>query len=175
MANGFYFFQAEGKESRWTEALAERREALTRDIQPAFSTVLDLSMVPDNNEDWGKVKYRGPFYGDFDAGDDLPYVCDQFKEFLGKLHAELDFDLTQARFYASGSKGFHKPRVFRRTVVRNQVHNHFETQTVSGGLECIKVGKCAKQGINVAVVRHVIASIFLRTGHERGEPDGVNA
>lgn len=107
MANWFYFFQAEGKESRWTEALADRREALTRDIQPAFSTVLDLSMVPDNNEDWSKVKYRGPFYGDFDAGDDLPYVCDQFKEFLGKLHAELDFDLTQARFYASGSKGFH--------------------------------------------------------------------
>ena len=107
MANWFYFFQAEGKELRWTEALADRREALTRDIQPAFSTVLDLSMVPDNNEDWSKVKYRGPFYGDFDAGDDLPYVCDQFKEFLGKLHAELDFDLTQARFYASGSKGFH--------------------------------------------------------------------
>lgn len=107
MANWYFFYQAEGKESRWTEALAERRAAIVSEVKPAFSTVLDLSFIPDNNEDWTKVKYRGPFYADFDAGDDLPYVCEQFKEFLGKLHAELDFDLTQARFYASGSKGFH--------------------------------------------------------------------
>ena len=107
MANWYMFFQQDGVESRWTEALADRRESIIKEGKPAFATVLDLSFIPDNNEDWTKVKYRGPFYSDFDAGDDLPYVCDQFKAFLGKLHAELDFDLTQARFYASGSKGFH--------------------------------------------------------------------
>ena len=107
MANWYFFYQAESKESRWTEALADRRTAIINEVRPAFSTVLDLSFIPDNNEDWTKVKYRGPFYADFDAGDDLPYVCEQFKEFLGKLHAEFDFDLTQARLYASGSKGFH--------------------------------------------------------------------
>jgi hypothetical protein len=107
MANWYYFFQQEGKESRWTEALADRRHEITAEVRPAFSTVLDLSFIPDNNEDWTKVKYRGPLYFDFDAGDDLPYVCEQFKEFLGRLHAELNFDLTQARFFASGSKGFH--------------------------------------------------------------------
>ena len=107
MANWYYFYQQDGKESRWTEALADRRQVITQEVKPAFSTVLDLSFIPDNNEDWTKVKYRGPLYCDFDAGDDLPYVCEQFKEFLGRLHAELDFDLTQAKFFASGSKGFH--------------------------------------------------------------------
>ena len=107
MANWYMFFQQESKESRWTEALADRRESIIKEGKPAFATVLDLSFIPDNNEDWTKVKYRGPLYADFDAGDDLPYVCDQFKTFVGKLHAELEFDLTQARFYASGSKGFH--------------------------------------------------------------------
>ena len=107
MANFYYFYQQGSKESRWTEALADRRQEITTEVRPAFSTVLDLSFIPDNNEDWTKVKYRGPLYFDFDAGDDLPYVCEQFKEFLGRLHAELNFDLTQARFFASGSKGFH--------------------------------------------------------------------
>ena len=106
MANFFFFFQQEGKESRWTEALADRRESIISSGQPAFSTVLDLSLIPDDN-DWSKVKYKGPFYADFDAGDDLPFVCDQFKSFLGKLDSELEFDLTQARLYASGGKGFH--------------------------------------------------------------------
>lgn len=106
MANFYFFYQAEGKESRWTEALADRREAIIKEVQPAFSTVLDLSTIPDDN-DWSKVKYRGPFYADFDAGDDLPFVCEQFRLFLGKLNAELDFDVTQARLYASGGKGFH--------------------------------------------------------------------
>ncbi len=107
MANWYYFFQQDGKESRWTEALADRRQEITSSLRPAFSTILDLSFIPDNNEDWTKVKYRGDFYADFDAGDDLPYVCEQFKVFLGKLDAELNFDLTQAKFFASGSKGFH--------------------------------------------------------------------
>ena len=104
--NFFFFYQIEGKESKWCEGLADRRANIIADIQPAFSTVLDLSGVPADN-DWAKVKYKGPFYADFDAGDDLPFVCDQFKSFLGKLDAEMDFDLTQARLYASGGKGFH--------------------------------------------------------------------
>ena len=104
--NFFFFYQIEGKESKWCEGLADRRANIIADIQPAFSTVLDLSGVPADN-DWSKVKYKGPFYCDFDAGDDLPFVCDQFKSFLGKLDAEMDFDLTQARLYASGGKGFH--------------------------------------------------------------------
>lgn len=106
MSNNFYFFyQQGGKEDAWTMAMAaERDKVLAR--SPAFSTVLDLSSVPDDN-DWSKVRYRGPFYADFDAGDDLPLVCEQFTTFLAKVSSELDFDISQARMFASGSKGFH--------------------------------------------------------------------
>lgn len=103
--NFYFFFQAEGKESQWQMALASERAAVQAK-GPAFVTVLDLSSVPDDN-DWTKVRYRGPFYADFDADGDLDLVCNQFREFLGKLHAELDFDISQARMFATGGKGFH--------------------------------------------------------------------
>jgi hypothetical protein len=103
--NFYFFFQAEGKESQWQMALASDRAAVQAK-GPAFITVLDLSSVPDDN-DWTKVRYRGPFYADFDADGDLDLVCNQFREFLGKLHAELDFDISQARMFATGGKGFH--------------------------------------------------------------------
>ena len=103
----FYFhYQVEGKESAWKLALATERAKIIGDVQPAFTTVLDLSAVPDDN-DWTKVRYKGPFYADFDADGDIELVCAQFGVFLGKLTEELDFDVTQARMYASGGKGFH--------------------------------------------------------------------
>lgn len=108
MAKGsFYFhYQVEGKESKWNLALATEREAIIRHTKPAFSTVLDLSAVPEDN-DWTKVRYRGPFYADFDADGDIALACEQFGVFMGKLTEELDFDIEQARFFASGGKGFH--------------------------------------------------------------------
>lgn len=108
MAKGsFYFhYQVEGKESAWKLALATEREKIVAETRPAFSTVLDLSSVPADN-DWTKVRYRGPFYADFDADGDIELACSQFGVFMGKLDAELDFDLSQARLFASGGKGFH--------------------------------------------------------------------
>lgn len=107
MSKPFYFhYQVEGKESKWDLALSSDRQAIIQEKRPAFTTVLDLSSIPDDN-DWTKVRYSGPFYADFDADGDLDLVCDQFGVFLGKLDSELDFDVSQARFFASGSKGFH--------------------------------------------------------------------
>lgn len=100
-----FFYQQRGKEDEWRMALStERAKVLAQ--QPAFTTVLDLSGIPEDN-DWSKVRYRGPLYFDFDAGGDLERVCDEFRNFLAKLDVELKFDISQARFYASGSKGFH--------------------------------------------------------------------
>lgn len=107
MANWYWLYQPTTVREKWVVTIAEQKQRVIQDVQPAFNTVLELSLIPDNNEDWTKVKYRGPMYADFDAAGDIPYACEQFREFLGKLHAELDFDLTQARFYASGGKGFH--------------------------------------------------------------------
>lgn len=102
----YFFFQRNGKESAWELAMADKRSQIVSEVQPAFSTVLDFTGVPEDN-DWSKVKYTGPLYFDFDADGDLELVCAQFRNFLGKLHLELGFDVSQARLYASGGKGFH--------------------------------------------------------------------
>lgn len=102
----YFHYQQEGKESEWRLASALERSRIIAKVRPAFTTVLDLSAVPDDN-DWSKVRYRGPLYFDFDADGDLELACSQFRVFLGKLVAEVDFDLTQATYWASGSKGFH--------------------------------------------------------------------
>lgn len=101
----FFYYQRDGVESAWELGIASERQKIVNDLRPAFTTVLDLSGVPDDN-DWSKVRYRGPFYADFDA-DDVEEVCEGFKTFLGKLSAEFDFDLSQARIYATGGRGFH--------------------------------------------------------------------
>lgn len=102
----FFFYQKQGKESAWSLASADDRVTVLTGQRPAFSTVLNLTTIPDDN-DWSKVRYQGPFYADFDAEGDLPLVCGQFEHFLLKLSGDLDFDLSQARLYATGSKGFH--------------------------------------------------------------------
>lgn len=102
----FFFYQQQGKESKWQLDSADNRASVIATHRPAFSTILDLTTIPEGN-DWGKVRYQGPFYADFDAEGDLDLVCSQFETFLLKLSNNLDFDLTQAKLYATGSKGFH--------------------------------------------------------------------
>lgn len=102
----FFYYQKEGKESKWNLELAAQRQHVIDTVRPAFATALDLSGVPDDN-DWSKVRYRGSYYVDFDDEDDLENAADQLKVFLVKLDEELDFDVTQASIFATGSKGFH--------------------------------------------------------------------
>lgn len=102
----YFYYQRISKESKWELELASEREKIIRDVKPVFSTALDLTAIPDD-QDWGKVRYRGSFFCDFDAEGDIEHVTSQFQVFLGKLYDELDFDLSQASFYATGSKGYH--------------------------------------------------------------------
>lgn len=104
--SNFFFYQRAGKESAWEMAMSADRSKVVSTVRPAFTTVLDLSGVPEDN-DWSKVRYTGPFYVDFDADGDLELVCQKFREFLGKLSAETGIDMDSPRYYASGSKGFH--------------------------------------------------------------------
>lgn len=104
--NFYFFYQPKGGEDDWRLEQAEKRALVIAEKRPAFVTVLDLTAIPDDN-DWSKTRYRGPLYFDFDADGDLERACDQFIVFLNKLDVELGFDITQARLYASGGKGFH--------------------------------------------------------------------
>lgn len=105
MTAWYFHYQQHSKESVWTMAMADQRQAVLERM-PAFVTVLDLTAIPEDN-DWSKVRYRGPLYFDFDADGDLPLVIAQTFAFLGKLQDEYDFDVQQAKVWASGGKGFH--------------------------------------------------------------------
>lgn len=106
MSSVFYFHhQMCGGEEAWVIDHAGHRDRVL-ETNPAFTTILDMTSVPTDN-DWAKVRYRGPFYADFDDKYDLPFVCEKFSEFLLKLQNEQGFDLAQARLYATGGKGFH--------------------------------------------------------------------
>lgn len=102
----YFFYQTGGKESPWEIALSADRDRLVREVAPAFCTVLNLSGVP-TDRDWGKTRYTGPFYADFDAEGDLELVCEKFAQFLIKLELEVGLDLAQVKLFASGGKGFH--------------------------------------------------------------------
>jgi hypothetical protein len=100
----FFHYQRDGKESAWELALADERGSIVKHTRPAFVTALDLTSVP-TDQDWSKVRYRGPFYADFDS-DDLSEACDQFISFLVKLH-EYGVGLEQCSLFATGGRGFH--------------------------------------------------------------------
>jgi hypothetical protein len=102
----YFHYQQIGGEDKWVLDLASRRAEVTATLKPTFVTVLDLSSVPSDN-DWTKVRYQGPLYFDFDADGDLDLACTQFKHFILKISDQLGFDISQARLYASGGKGFH--------------------------------------------------------------------
>jgi hypothetical protein len=75
---------------------------------PEFRTILGTSCPypAEESAQASGVGYIGPFYADFDA-ETSDEVISQFIKFLRHLQIEHAFDLTQARLYASGKKGFH--------------------------------------------------------------------
>jgi hypothetical protein len=65
-----FYFQVESSKEEWHEALAEMREEIVAKKKPRYTTVLDLDTLIQKShtrEDIDKVKYRGPFYVDFDG------------------------------------------------------------------------------------------------------------
>lgn len=106
MSNWFFFYQVEGGEDKWRQDFAENRQDIISKHSPRFTTVLDLTAPPEDG-DWKTVKYRGPLYFDFDAGGDIERVCEAVRNFMSEMVTKYDFDVEQARYYASGSKGFH--------------------------------------------------------------------
>lgn len=104
----FLYIQQAGGEEAWQPALADSRAQIVATAQPRFVTVLDVSAAIDETftrEQIDELKYRGPFYADFD-GEDIVEVLDKFRTFLGKL-TDLGVDPNMLRLYATGGRGFH--------------------------------------------------------------------
>ena len=70
---------------------------------------------------------------------------------------------------------FFKPGVARARMADHQINQNFESQSVSFGQEGAKIVKSSEQGIDVAIVRNVIAKILHRRFEERRNPQGVHA
>lgn len=104
----FYFWYQTRGESAWHLAQSEQRRALIAEKCPAYTTVLDVSDIPE--DDWGReqyinLKYVGPFYMDWDAEDVEDAIAD-FQTTLLELK-EKGLNLECCRLYATGGRGFH--------------------------------------------------------------------
>lgn len=104
----YFWFQKTGGDDPWVEALSEHRERVSREVKPAFVTVLDAHTCP--SDDWGreeytKMKYSGPLYFDWDAKD-LGDGLAAFQGFLRHLQG-IQVDLHALSLYATGGRGFH--------------------------------------------------------------------
>jgi hypothetical protein len=118
----FYFFYQPVPESAWELQLASERTNIERTVKPAFVTVLDLDNSFSgevNGDDVFKIRYRGPFYADFDS-QSLDEVIPAFKRFLGKLKGQ-GVNLEECKLYATGGKGFHV-EVPYRVFVEKRIH-----------------------------------------------------
>lgn len=113
----FFWYSLTGDKEAWKLATSAARAQVIADVAPQFVTVLDASHEPQ--EGWGrddflKLKYSGPLYFDWDS-EDLERSIRGFQAMLDKLEDEHDFDLSHARLFATGGRGFHleiPPEVF---------------------------------------------------------------
>lgn len=103
----FYYYQKVGGEESWSAVPATQLPKLIEQHHPMFVTVLAVSKLVDDlpREQRDKLAYEGPFYVDWD-GPDIATVIPKVHAFMDKLVA-MGIDLTMARWYATGGKGFH--------------------------------------------------------------------
>ena len=102
----FFFYQC-GQKTPWIAAPASERESVIAEHKPHLVSVLNVDSdfsTELTGEQKDALRYKGPFYADFDG--DLDEVIPQFQVFLGKLQ-ELDLDLDQCSLFATGGRGFH--------------------------------------------------------------------
>jgi hypothetical protein len=103
----FYYYQKVGGEEHWSAVPASQLPKIVEQHNPMFVTVLAVNKLADDlpAAERDKLAYEGPFYVDWD-GPKIEVVIDKVHAFMDKLQA-LGVDLSMARWYATGAKGFH--------------------------------------------------------------------
>lgn len=103
----FYYYQKVGGEEAWSPVPASQLQNLIAQHHPMFISALAVNKIVEEVpvDQHNKLLYEGPFYVDWDSPE-LQVSITQVQAFMGKLE-QMGFDLTQARWYATGSKGFH--------------------------------------------------------------------
>lgn len=115
------------EKSTWLPALASERDNIAKTRKPALVSVLDVDNSFDadlTREETLSLRYRGPFYVDFDAAD-IDEATTQFKLFLINLQAK-GVNLDMLKLFATGKKGYHievPPQIFMGKVPDNGILN----------------------------------------------------
>jgi hypothetical protein len=60
-------------------------------------------------------------------------------------------------------------------MVWHEVENDLQVSSMGIGNQGIEVGKCAEEGMNIAVIRHIVAKIGHGRRKDRREPDRINS
>lgn len=103
----YHYYQERGGEEAWKPCPVVMREQLEQEKHPAYFTVLAVSQLADElpSEDRHKLKYSGPLYFDWD-GDDLVAISEEVHKLCLILEGK-GLDISCARLYATGGRGFH--------------------------------------------------------------------
>lgn len=107
MAN-YYYYQKVGGEENWHPFPAAQLAAVIARDNPMYITALAVNKLAEDvtGLERDKLCYEGSLYIDWDCKEDLPTALEKVRAFMVKLEA-LKFDLTMARWYITGAKGFH--------------------------------------------------------------------
>lgn len=99
------YYQLAGDDKTWHEVPVNFIDKIRRERRPTFMTVLTVSEPVREDTDVAKLKYKGPFYLDFD-GSDLDFVIQKVKQLLTRLESE-GCNINSFGLHATGGKGFH--------------------------------------------------------------------
>lgn len=108
----FFWYSMTGGREQWSLATSQQRYEIATRVKPMYMTALDANEALGTDpkptlDEKLKVKYSGPLYFDWDAKDDFQQTIDDFQASLKELEDKHQFDLRQARLYATGGRGFH--------------------------------------------------------------------
>lgn len=104
----FYYAQKVGGNETWSPVPAAQLAGYIQKHEPMFVTVLAVNKLVEDllPEERDKLSYEGPFYVDWD-GSSIATVLPKVHAFMDKLETDYKLNLDSARWYITGSKGFH--------------------------------------------------------------------
>ncbi len=82
-------------------------------------------------------------------------------------------DVGVALGVVAAAAALHEPGVLVRGVVGHQVEDDAQAAAVGLGQQAVEVGQRAEQGVDVAVVGHIVAEVVHRRREDGRNPDGV--
>lgn len=110
MSESYLYYQVQGGEDVWTACPLRFVANVRKTTKPAFMTVLAVSEIVDDQvtpEVLERLKHAGPFYMDWDSGEDITLAIEDTRQTLVNLVEKHQLDPRCVEIYATGGKGFH--------------------------------------------------------------------